>query len=287
MGRAINKTVTIAEIIKRRIQGLHQNTMIDSTPITEVWEPIEEGLERVETTRLVSSIQIILSNGQLDTNSPGYQPPIPEDQIQKISPAPRPRGGVGRGFRRGRGVGRARGGFQAPGQPIQPQMPPSALPMATPGFQPDQTEQPKNTGLRRSFRRNRQRLPPNQFNNNINPALNTGMNPGTNAGMNTMNPGINNFNSPGFNNNGGFNNGFNNGGFNNNYNPGFNGNFRGQGRGGRGGRGRGRGRPRGRGGFNRGQFLNLQPPRFPRGNSANLSNMNQQGLPQDGPGVLA
>ena len=71
MGRAINKTVMIAELIKvgflfplvlsaclqmclflfyciflfqRRIAGLHQNTAIGSTDITDVWEPLEEGL---------------------------------------------------------------------------------------------------------------------------------------------------------------------------------------------------------------------------------------------------
>lgn len=44
MGRAINKTVTITELIKRRIVGLHQNTVIGSTDITDTWEPLEEGL---------------------------------------------------------------------------------------------------------------------------------------------------------------------------------------------------------------------------------------------------
>lgn len=75
MGRAINKTVTIVELIKvslfstfhyitywmyqwfgyaedmpdvlviqRRIVGLHQNTSIGSTDITDTWEPLEEGL---------------------------------------------------------------------------------------------------------------------------------------------------------------------------------------------------------------------------------------------------
>lgn len=46
MGRAINKTVTIAEIIKRRIPNLHQITEISSTDITDVYEPLEEGLDR-------------------------------------------------------------------------------------------------------------------------------------------------------------------------------------------------------------------------------------------------
>jgi hypothetical protein len=44
MGRAINKTVMIAELIKRRIVGLHQNTTTGSTDITDMWEPLEEGL---------------------------------------------------------------------------------------------------------------------------------------------------------------------------------------------------------------------------------------------------
>jgi DNA-binding protein len=46
MGRAINKTVTIAEILKRRVEGLHQNTELTSVLLTDVWEPVEEGLDR-------------------------------------------------------------------------------------------------------------------------------------------------------------------------------------------------------------------------------------------------
>jgi len=109
MGRAINKTVTIAEIIKRRIQNLHQNTVIDSTDITDVWEPIEEGLDRLETVRHVSSIQITLSTKPLDPNSAGYQPPeepkqLSQEENQPTNYQPRPRRGrFNRGYRRGRG----------------------------------------------------------------------------------------------------------------------------------------------------------------------------------------
>jgi len=114
MGLAINKTVTIAEIIKRRINGLHQNTIIDSTDIVEIWEPLEEGLEKVETTRRVSSIQIVLSTEALDVNAPGYQPPLSEDQIkvEPTAPSTRPRRGFGRGRGRYRGYNR---GAQAAG----------------------------------------------------------------------------------------------------------------------------------------------------------------------------
>ncbi|XP_076940808.1 uncharacterized protein LOC143610121 [Bidens hawaiensis] len=112
MGRAINKTVTIVELIKRRIVGLHQITSIGSTDITDTWEPLEEGLLPLETTRHVSMITVTLSKTELDTSSIGYQPPLPADQVKAAtefeyegegSPTAR---GRGRG-RRGRGRGRS------------------------------------------------------------------------------------------------------------------------------------------------------------------------------------
>ncbi|XP_057773768.1 5'-3' exoribonuclease 2-like [Salvia miltiorrhiza] len=113
MGRAINKTVTIVELIKRRIVGLHQITAIQSTDITDTWEPLEEGLQILETTRKVSMVTITLSKKDLDMNNVGYQPPIPADQV-KVSTELEYDGegspiGRGRG-RGGRGRGRPRGG---------------------------------------------------------------------------------------------------------------------------------------------------------------------------------
>ncbi|KAK9110523.1 hypothetical protein Sjap_018583 [Stephania japonica] len=112
MGRAINKTVMIAELIKRRIAGLHQITSIGSTDITDTWEPLEEGLLPLETTRHVSMITITLSKKELDTSSTGYQPPIPIDQVKPLaefdyegdgSPSVQGRGRGGRGRGRPRG----------------------------------------------------------------------------------------------------------------------------------------------------------------------------------------
>ncbi|KAJ0462881.1 putative DNA/RNA-binding protein Alba [Helianthus annuus] len=128
MGRAINKTVTIVELIKRRVVGLHQITTIGSTDITDTWEPLEEGLLPIETTRHVSMITVTLSTKELNTSSIGYQPPLPADQVKVAtefeyegdgSPTAR---GRGRG-RRGRGRGGSRatmpgeyedGGWDAP-----------------------------------------------------------------------------------------------------------------------------------------------------------------------------
>ncbi|GFP91054.1 ribonuclease p protein subunit p25-like protein [Phtheirospermum japonicum] len=71
MGQAISKTVVIAEIIKRRVPLLHQDTAISSVSITDTFEPIEEGLQIVEQTRHVSMISITLSTKELDKNSTG------------------------------------------------------------------------------------------------------------------------------------------------------------------------------------------------------------------------
>ncbi|KAL9667681.1 hypothetical protein QQ045_002045 [Rhodiola kirilowii] len=106
MGRAINKTVTIVELIKRRIAGLHQNTSVGSTDITDTWEPLEEGLLPLETTRHVSLITITLSKKELDSSSIGHQPPLPPDQVKSStdmdyedgSPNFRGRGGRSRGL---------------------------------------------------------------------------------------------------------------------------------------------------------------------------------------------
>ncbi|KAA8550647.1 hypothetical protein F0562_002331 [Nyssa sinensis] len=71
MGQAISKTAAIAEILMRRIPCLHQDTAISSVSITDVWEPIDEGLHPVEMTRHVSMISIMLSTKELDKISPG------------------------------------------------------------------------------------------------------------------------------------------------------------------------------------------------------------------------
>ncbi|OVA01585.1 DNA/RNA-binding protein Alba-like [Macleaya cordata] len=123
MGQAISKTVAVTEIIKKRIPGLHQETSISSTSITDVWEPIEEGLVPLEMTRHVSMISISLSTRVLNKNSPGYQAPLHVEQPklqyhyqqQHYQPKQAAAPIVGANevpdsYGRGRGRGRGRGG---------------------------------------------------------------------------------------------------------------------------------------------------------------------------------
>ncbi|KAK4731807.1 hypothetical protein R3W88_024795 [Solanum pinnatisectum] len=125
MGQAISKAVAIAEIIKRRMPILHQDTAISSVSITDVWEPIEEGLLLVEQTRHVSVISITLSTQKLNKNSAGYQAPSEVEQMKPRYNHYQPQlqqqssrqtravyyaaneDSYGRG--RGRGIGRGRG----------------------------------------------------------------------------------------------------------------------------------------------------------------------------------
>merc|ERR1711915_555856 len=102
-GTALATAVTIAEIIKRRYKGLHQITRIGATLITDEYEPLEEGLDPVQDVRQVSFIEIELSKKKLNTKDKGYQPPLPESQVQEFSPEEMARGRGGRRKGRGRG----------------------------------------------------------------------------------------------------------------------------------------------------------------------------------------
>lgn len=85
MGRAINKAVTIAEILKRK-RELHQWNSLTSVEMVDVYDPIEEGLDRVESRRYVSCMTITLSKillpaHGLTTDHIGYQPPLPASEM--------------------------------------------------------------------------------------------------------------------------------------------------------------------------------------------------------------
>jgi len=82
MSQAISKAVQVAEIIKRRVVGIHQETNIESADIKERWIPKEDGLDVRETSRQVSSISIKLSTKELDKDSIGYQEPLPAEEVR-------------------------------------------------------------------------------------------------------------------------------------------------------------------------------------------------------------
>ncbi|XP_048119088.1 ribonuclease P protein subunit p25b [Alosa alosa] len=87
-GRAVTKTITCAEIMKRKLGGLHQLTKLCYKGVREVWESQEPAAaaacgsgagngtsSEMTVHRTVPSISILLSKDPLDPCEPGYQPP--------------------------------------------------------------------------------------------------------------------------------------------------------------------------------------------------------------------
>lgn len=74
-GRAVTKTITCAEIMKRKVGCLHQLTKLRYKAVKEVWESTEGGTSEMTVHRTVPSISILLSKDPLDPQEPGYQPP--------------------------------------------------------------------------------------------------------------------------------------------------------------------------------------------------------------------
>lgn len=75
MGRAISIAVTVAEMLKKEIPGLHQIVHLGSNTLVDEWRPLEDGLKVVETKRTVSFITITLSKETLNEGDVGYQAP--------------------------------------------------------------------------------------------------------------------------------------------------------------------------------------------------------------------
>jgi DNA-binding protein Alba len=44
-GRAINRAVTVAEVLRRKVPGVHQCTALSSVKVTDEYTPLEVGLE--------------------------------------------------------------------------------------------------------------------------------------------------------------------------------------------------------------------------------------------------
>ncbi|KAM3843430.1 ribonuclease P protein subunit p25-like protein isoform 1-T1 [Vipera latastei] len=81
VGKAINKTITCVEIMKRRLKDLHQITKVFFQQIEEIWEPIvpEAGLDPLTVKRNIPAICVLLSKEPLDHQEPGYQEGIFKD----------------------------------------------------------------------------------------------------------------------------------------------------------------------------------------------------------------
>jgi DNA-binding protein len=85
VSNAVESAVKLAELIKHRVAGLHQINKITNITIDDEYEPLEEGLDHLKFTRIVTMLEIKLSKTPLDTTDIGYQAPIDESEVQEYS----------------------------------------------------------------------------------------------------------------------------------------------------------------------------------------------------------
>ena len=84
----MDRALWVAEVLKRRVPGLHQITEVKEKEITDVYEPREEGLVRVEQKRFLTIIEVTLTQNPTEEQkkAPGYQAPIngnPDELLTK------------------------------------------------------------------------------------------------------------------------------------------------------------------------------------------------------------
>lgn len=86
-GNAIPLAISVAEIVKRRFSNLHQLNVIGTTTISDVFEPVNGGLEGgVVHERDVPFIELTLTTNTelLDTAAAGYQKPIDQSLVKQM-----------------------------------------------------------------------------------------------------------------------------------------------------------------------------------------------------------
>ncbi|XP_032380289.1 ribonuclease P protein subunit p25-like protein [Etheostoma spectabile] len=74
-GRGVTKTITCVEILKRKVEGLHQVSKIYYKTVKDVWESQQPGAPGITMQRTIPAICILLSKDPLDPQETGYQPP--------------------------------------------------------------------------------------------------------------------------------------------------------------------------------------------------------------------
>ena len=86
MGEAIFKIITIVELVKFRVPGLHQINDISHTEFKDHYVPLEEGLDNLVFTRKVATFSITLFRGDeleefIDKSHIGYQDMVNQEQV--------------------------------------------------------------------------------------------------------------------------------------------------------------------------------------------------------------
>ena len=82
---AIFKAVLSAEILKHRVKGLHQVNRTHSLTVTDIYEPLEFGLEEIRIDTKLVILEIMLSKTAPENKEQlvGYQAPLEYEVVEK------------------------------------------------------------------------------------------------------------------------------------------------------------------------------------------------------------
>lgn len=85
-GAAVSNAIKVIEYLKKHIKGLHVQYRIQSKKFVDEYEPMVEGLDKVTTERIVSTLECVLTLTKGDTlkSTPGYMEPLPDSQIDQV-----------------------------------------------------------------------------------------------------------------------------------------------------------------------------------------------------------
>lgn len=84
LGAAISKTITVAEVVKHRVPGIHQLNEIKTIILDDAYEPLDEfrkDLKNETVSRKLTCFQIVLSMQASNAKAPGYQAPLPTNEV--------------------------------------------------------------------------------------------------------------------------------------------------------------------------------------------------------------
>ena len=88
-GKAVGKTVSVAEIIKRKSPGLHQLNQLTEEETVDKWKAKDGKLDTMEIVRYLPVMKITLSKAPIDPATPGYQAPLPPKEKQEAPAQPK------------------------------------------------------------------------------------------------------------------------------------------------------------------------------------------------------
>lgn len=74
----MDKALWVAEVLRRKVEGLHMIVAITEKKIVDVWEPREEGLVTVREERFLTILEVTLTKNPTpeQKTNPGYHEPL-------------------------------------------------------------------------------------------------------------------------------------------------------------------------------------------------------------------